>query len=346
MNRREFLTNITAGVLTLREAAAQSEQISMIGRELWDGNPETSTSLAIKDPSNLRALQLTDIHFFTPNPRPRQDEKTIEELPQLIELTQPDILLVTGDLWQDNPYGRGEEFMRFGIDKISTLGVPWLFVWGNHDKMDDYKVGHEAFTNAPYSLYRGGPDGGNYVVQITDQSGKPLWDLICLNSNEYGLGDEQHAWLNTLHEARRSQFAAPNAFALFHIPLKQYDDLWQCGKAFGVRFESIAFENEDGTSLDALQSLGTVRACFCGHDHINDFSCRLHEIDLVYGRATGHAGYGSNRVPKGAKIITVNCETGEYSWESILANGTRWREMPGIQITRYEDTPWAGRKSA
>lgn len=346
MNRREFLTTITTGVLALREASAHVPAVSNLGCELWDVNPETSATLAISDPSNLRALQVTDIHFFMPSPRPRQDEKTIEDLSRLIDLTQPELLLLTGDLWQDNPQGRGEEFMRFGVEKINALGLPWLFVWGNHDKLDDYKTGHEAITNAPHSLYRGGPGGGNYTVHITDRAGKPCWDLICLNSNERGLGEAQHAWLASLREARLQQPVRPGAFALFHIPLKQYEDLWHAGTASGVCFEKIAHRNEDGVTLGFLQSLGTVRACFCGHDHINDFSCRFENMDLVYGRATGHAGYGANRVPKGAKIITVNCETGTYGWESILADGTRWHETPGVQITRYEDTPWGEKKSA
>jgi len=346
MNRREFLTAMTSGALVLRESTAGATAVSNLGCEPWDANPATCATLAIPTPSNFRALQITDIHFFMPSPRPRQDEKTNAELPHLIDLTQPDLLLLTGDLWQDNPQGRGEEFMRFGIEKISALGVPWLFVWGNHDKLDDYKTGHEAFTSAPRSLYRGGPGGGNYTVHITDRAGKPCWDLICLNSNERGLGAAQHAWLESLRTSRQQRPCTSHAFALFHIPLKQYDDMWQAGKAAGARFEKVAHRSEDGSTLGWLRSLGSVRACFCGHDHINDFSCRVDGIDLVYGRATGHAGYGASRVPKGAKIITVNCETGAYAWESILADGTRWRETSGVQITRYEDTPWAQKKPA
>ncbi|HNT88577.1 MAG TPA: metallophosphoesterase, partial [Candidatus Hydrogenedentes bacterium] len=336
MNRREFLAAVTTGALALGDAA-EAQRVWRVGMERWDGNPATAAILEIENPSDFRMLQLTDIHFFMPHPRPGRDEKTINDLARLVELARPDLLLVTGDLWQDNPYGRGEEFMRFGIEQISALGVPWLFTWGNHDKLDDYKAGHEAFTNGPHSLYRGGPGGGNYTVHVTDRSGAPVWDLVCLNSNDLGLGQDQHAWLDAV-AATEAAPVAPHAFALFHIPLKQYDDLWNGGCASGVRFESVAFEEEDGSTFGLLKDLEVVRACFCGHDHINDFSCCLDGVDLVYGRATGHAAYGANRVPKGAKIITVNCETGGYGWEAVLADGTRWREARGVQITRYEDT--------
>lgn len=346
MHRREFLALAAAGAVSLTGIRAKDAEWRKVGLTPWNGNPEVSARFIVKTPSNLRLLQLTDIHFFTPNPKKGLDARTIDDLWRLVDLSSPDLLLVTGDLWQDNPQGRGEEFMRFGIDKIAALGVPWLFIWGNHDVMDDYRVGHEAFTNAPRSLYRGGPNGGNYLVELVDSEDRPVWDLICMNSHDRGLIKEQHDWLDALAKSRPGTAAAKNAFALFHIPVKQFEDRWLDGSACGARFERVAYEDEAGSSLAHLRALGTVRACFCGHDHINDYSCRAEGMDLVYGRATGHSGYGAARIPKGAKLITVNCETGAYAWESLLADGARWKESPGVHIERYKDAPWAPRPAA
>lgn len=339
LTRRGFLQ--TAAALSAAGLGAGISAAQDVGATPWDAAPEAVARHAAKDPSNIRLLQLTDIHFFCLSPRPRQDERTIEALPRLIDATEPDLLLVTGDLWHDNPDGRGGEYMAFAVEQLGRLGVPWLFTWGNHDLLDDYRAGHEHLTNAPNSLYRGGASGGNYVVEITDSSGNPAWDLVCLNSNDQGLGAAQHAWLDGLRARQAAQPGAKNAFALFHIPLRQMDDLWQEKQASGVKFESVAYRQEDRSTFAYLRDLRTVRACFCGHDHINDYSCRLEGMDLVYGRATGYAGYGLGRVPKGAKLITANAGTGEYAWESVTPDGARWRETPGVQIDRYEETAWA-----
>ena len=345
MQRREFLA-LAAGALGLTGVRAKHAEWRRIGLTAWSGNPETQATLQVTDPSNVRLLQLTDIHFFTPNPQPGLDLRTIDDMHRLVDLVEPDLLLVTGDLWQDNPRGRGREYMEFGIDKVVKLGVPWLFTWGNHDVLDDYAAGHAALTNAAGSLYRGGPNCGNYVVELVYRDGRPVWDLICMNSHDLGLIKQQHDWLTQLQGTRDPERVARNAFALFHIPLRQMESLWNEGQGCGARFERAAHEEENGSTLSLIQAFGSIRACFCGHDHINDYAVRAGDIDLVYGRATGYSGYGAARIPKGAKLITINGVTGEYKWESVLPDGTRWKEQPGIRIERYRDAPWAPHAAA
>lgn len=304
------------------------------------------TQLTVKDPSNVRMLQLTDIHFFTPTPRRNADQQTHDDMKRLVDLTEPDLLLVTGDLWYENVAGRGEEQMHYAVDTMAALGRPWLFTWGNHDMLNNFNEGHDALTYAENSLYCGKPENGNYVVQLTDKHGKAIWDLFCLNSHVDGLGRFERSWLRAMIAARHIKPGAPNAFALFHVPLKQYEKIWRTGIAGGICLERIGFRVESGATLDHLRALRTVRACFCGHDHINDFAGRTDDIDLVYGRATGYAGYGANQVPKGAKLVTVNAEAGSYAWESVLPDGARWKETAGVQLKQPKDAPWAREANA
>ena len=74
---------------------------------------------------------------------------------------------------------------------------------------------------------------------------------------------------------------------------------------------------DDSNAFNLFKNLQTMRACFCGHDHVNDYGGVLDGIELVYGRATGYGGYGGDYVDKGGKLITVNCETGDYSYQSV-----------------------------
>jgi hypothetical protein len=341
VNRRQFIGSaaaLSAAALLHHSATAAEALEQRVGLTPSATYPELKSTLTIADPSRIRMLQLTDIHFYG-NDDPAMDLRTLEEIPRLIDKTQPEILLVSGDLWSDNPDGRGAEYQAFALDKLAKWGVPWLFVWGNHDQLDDYAKGHDTFHDAKGSLYRGGASGGNYVVALQDKGGNACWDLVCMNSMDGGLLQLQRDWLKAL-PGQDYRPTAKNAFAIVHIPVKQYTEVWAAEKTGGVFLEEVCSWEEDGTSLPLIDALGTVRAYFCGHDHVNDYKGTWGGVELNYGRASGHGGYGGDKVPKGGKIITVNAETGKYTAESILPDGSTWNSEPGKKIDKVEALPW------
>lgn len=307
------------------------------GTPPWAGAKEHSASHAVRDASRIRVLQLTDLHFYGSPYLPARDKRTLEDLPRLVDALDPDVLLVTGDLWHDNPDGRGEEFMNGAVANIEALGRPWAFTWGNHDQVTDYAKAHERITSAKGSLYRGGAGGGNYTVALTGADGQPVWQLLCLNSNDAGLGHAQQAWLRNKPAGLAS--ALPT-FAVAHIPVKQQADAWAAKSANGIGLEKVTNEQEDGSSLSAITAACATRAFFCGHDHVNDFATTVDGVELVYGHATGWAGYGANEMPKGGKLIIANAETGSYTWETVLYDGNRWRPDPGVFVDKVLDSPW------
>ena len=341
LSRRSFIaTSVAAGLgagFALRAGA--EDESDKNGLAVWDANPETSSSLVVADPSQIRILQVTDIHFFCQVLKPKTDKQTVEDLKRYVDQQKPDLVMVTGDLWHNNPNGKGADFMAFAIEQLESLGVPWLFTWGNHDRLDDYTKGHAALTQAKNSHYRGGPNSGCYTVSLTGKDGEPLWDIICLNSTDLGLQPQQQAWLKAEQARRAETPGAKHLFGAFHIPLKQYDDIWTGHEASGVKFENVCFEEEDGSSLASIKSLG-VNACFVGHDHVNDYSGLVDGLDLVYGRATGHGGYGEDKVPKGAKLITANAETGQYQWVTVYPDGKTWLPEAGMHVDTYSDELW------
>lgn len=353
LNRREFIAAAAAGTVGLTSLAAHADPDKAglsaiqfgpgpaeIGIPQSNTYPESRSTVTVNDPARIRALQLTDIHFFCTRKHPENDKKTIEDLKKLLDLAQPDIIWMTGDLWHDNPDGEGQGFMEFGVAEMEKLGVPWTFVWGNHDRLDDYVKGHDRIAGARNALYRGGASGGNYTVTLQDKAGAPLWELLCLNSGGNGLGAAQKTWVSEITAARKAEAAPKPAITLVHIPMKQYADLWKQHEASGVRLEEVCNEGEDGSAFPVLKEYGNLRAVFCGHDHVNDYNGKLDGVELVYGRATGHGGYGGKQVPKGAKIITINAQAETYAYESVLADGTRWNPDPGMHIEDYLDTPW------
>jgi len=328
LTRREFLeTAAGATALVALAGCATQARIVTLGQDAAPG----VARLEISRPSRFTILQFTDLHFFAEDKGKYGllNDTTVNNMRKLVALTKPDLLIVTGDLWRDNPPERLEEFMRYAVDQCASLGVPWAFTWGNHDQLKDYRVGHKALAEARNSLYRGAGSDGNYVIDIVGPHGRVVWEILCINSHVDGIGGPEQQWLRKL--AERSGKQLPPRFAFFHIPLKQYVDIWNSGMATGIKGEDPCIEKEDGSSLPILKSLG-VRACFVGHDHVNDYWGVIDGVDLVYGRATGMGGYGGTVLPKGAKLITVNCRTGRYEWRTLLLDGKRWRPAPGERI--------------
>ena len=223
---------------------------------------------------------------------------------RLVDHAKPDLVVVTGDLWHENPEGRGAEFMEYALNQIGLLGVPWAFTWGNHDSLDSYEAGHRALAGAPGSLYGGGEIGGNYVLVLEDASGTPLAELFCLDSGKEGLGKEAREFIGQAVLAD-TDGPKPMRLAACHIPVRQYQEVWKNKTAAGIIGELVCSEKEDGTTLAALRD-ARVQAVFCGHDHENDYSGRMAGVEMIYGRATGYAGYGHEKVPKGGKVYTVD----------------------------------------
>jgi hypothetical protein len=305
--------------------ASQESPVRGADKDRQGRDRQGRSQLVIKDPAHFRILQFTDIHFFGGHSDREKwkDPKTIENMAAFVKRSKPHVLAVTGDLWFNNPQGRGAEFMAFAIEKLEALGVPWLFTWGNHDQLDDYGRGHDAFARAKHSLYRGQDTDGNYIVEVLDTGGQRLWNLVCINSGPSGIQESQRAWILNQAAVERTLGGGPRAFAFFHIPIRQYEEAWTQGVMAGEKKQRVMFESEAGKALGALKALN-VRACFCGHDHVNDFAGMADGVELVYGRATGYAGYGREFMEKGCKLISVDCLAGKFQWTTLLPDGKTW----------------------
>jgi len=303
-----------------------------------DESPVWEKQLKVTNAAEVRLLQFTDIHFFRradimPQQEARRRQMTLDDSRRLIDHAKPDVLLVTGDLWHDNPDGRGAEFMAYAAEQCAAWGVPWVFTWGNHDRMDDYAVGHVTMAAAENSYYAGADSEGNYVLSLMSGAGTGLAVIFCLNTRAAGLQKEAHVFVRDAAAALDRRGERPMRLGAFHIPLRQYQDVWDNGTARGVIGENVCFEEEDSSSLPILREAG-IQTVFCGHDHVNDYDGLLDGVNMVYGRATGHNGYGADKLAKGAKLYTLDPARKTVEWVTVLPNGDTWR--PGADTRRDE----------
>lgn len=279
--------------------------------------------VAARADGTVRILALTDLHFFLQGML--VDPETLRDIRRMVRHFQPDMIAVTGDMWHNNPDGRGLEFCKWACTQMMKFKTPWAFAWGNHDMMDDYARGHRMLESAPWSLYKGLAGDGNYRVEVrSPDSTVPLWNLIFLNAS-HTIGDAQLEWFEREAAAiARQTPGPPPAFLFFHIPLRQYLDLAERGLARGVMLENVCYDGESGKALRVFSKYKWVRAIFCGHDHVNDYEGVIDGVHLEYLRATGIGGYGGDKVRKGGTLITADLRSGSFDSISVLPGGETW----------------------
>jgi Calcineurin-like phosphoesterase len=324
LSRRQYLATASATLAALASGqvvlSAPAATPPAIGRSTQtDTAPGRDLArITSRSPSSFKVLQVCDNHFMSPGTTGK-DKATLKDWGKHVEQHKPDLLVSNGDLWHDT---KDQQSLKFLCGRLSDLGVPWTFTWGNHDLIGDYQEAHDTLEKAKHSLYRGGATHGDHRLEVFAPDGakdaSPVLDLFLLNSDRAGLTDWQLRWFaRTVGALGRPKSPA---LAFFHIPIRAYNA--PAAKIKGVRGEPVCFEQEDGSALAGLTTRSALRACFCGHDHENDYVVSDKGIDLVYGRATGYSGYGQLR--KGAKLIDFDLAAGTYTQRTVFADGSEW----------------------
>ena len=145
LSRREFVraTPLLLGAVassssSLRAGAAEPKPPE-IGRS--SRKPRAGDGVATLDVGSrggLRVLQITDNHFFCGVKSGLAvtdgDTATERDWQEYVRIYKPDLIVSSGDLWHDNPGGRGQASLEWVLPKLERLGVPWAMCWGNHDQ--------------------------------------------------------------------------------------------------------------------------------------------------------------------------------------------------------------------
>ena len=223
--------------------------------------------LTVNDNGTFRILQLTDIHLIDstgPNygvltNYTLRDEWAMECVRTLVEETQPDFIMVTGDsifnvesatLLVDISTDNEKTFKKFA-KFIDSFDIPWGFVFGNHDEeglLKDQMKGDKEATKKELSsfllsdeiencLYADGPDDingvGNYIINVENEDGTLNNALVMFDSGSY-LGIEEHLyecvhddqlkWYEKAIKHLRFRYKENDIKSIVfqHIPFKEY----------------------------------------------------------------------------------------------------------------------------
>ncbi|MCK7487037.1 MAG: metallophosphoesterase [Bacillus subtilis] len=259
----------------------------------------------------FRILQLTDIHLMDA----LTDQRAFADIQKLVLHTQPDLIFLTGDqaMTKDSV-----ERYRDLASQMTRFGIPWTFVFGNHDP--EHGVAYAdliaAAKTSPTLLFDCADTEGksDFVIRVEGQAEPFLvFGFDTHNDQMYPIDGalkwgyasfepRQLQWYeDVLSQAKANDKTMPKSLAFYHIPIPQYRDVPNI--FIGEKHEPVSCPPVDTGFFAACLKLQSTIAMFCGHDHLNDYCFDHSGITLAHGRVSGHYDYAMPGFPKGGRVI-------------------------------------------
>lgn len=273
------------------------------------------------DVEDFKILQLSDIHLGGSLFSVIKDYKALNAVYTMISETQPDLVIVTGDLvfpvgvmsLSLNNFTPVMQFASF----MRNIGVPWVFTYGNHDteamashseeELDRLlrRMSYQSTQSLLYPQIQPDITGrSNQLILIENRAGELQQALFVLDSNSYmGRGfsnydyihDDQVQWYeDTLLSLNEKYGKTVSSLLYFHIPVEEYREAYELYKAgsdevkyyygtIGEKDEAICSSDHPSNLFEKAVELGSTKAMFVGHDHYNSLSVEYQGIRLTYG---------------------------------------------------------------
>lgn len=249
----------------------------------------------------------------------KKNERCYDFLEEIITETDPDLILVTGDIIYGEFDDNGSNLIEF-VEFMESFNIPWAPIFGNHD--NESKMGadwqSEQFENAENCLFlqRKMTGNGNYTVGI-EQGGELIRVFFMLDSNgvynaseeslanghtqrEMGFGQDQIKWYTKNAKSIKSKSPDTKISFAFHIQLDVFGDAFakyttdpskhvfidyaenrQEGD-FGYIEKFYSGFDADKSIFEGLKKLG-VDSIFVGHEHSNSASIVYEGVRLQFG---------------------------------------------------------------
>ena len=299
-------------------------------------------TLKFRSDQRFKIVQFTDIHWENGEP---PDQQSAALMTQIAAAESPDLIVLTGDILSGGGCDDAADSLQDVVKIVEGCGIPWAAVFGNHDD-EGTADRHELMAvmqESELSLSQPGPAEipgvGNYILPIAHSEKNTSAALLYfIDSGSYAPTDiggydwirrEQIVWY--LQESAKFTAEAGHplpALAFFHIPIPEYDEVWDFHTCYGVKYENVCAPRVNTGFFAALHEAGDVMGTFVGHEHINDFWGDLHGIRLCYGRATGYNTYGREGFPRGARVIQLQEGRREFETWLHLDDGTVIHSQP------------------
>lgn len=292
---------------------------------------------------DFKILQLTDLHFGCGILSRKSDILASNAVITLVERVKPDLIILTGDNVYPIPFFSGAinnlRQSKFVANLLESFEIPWTMVFGNHDaepfSTHTKEELCEFYSQQKHCLLTRGDKNisgvGNHIIKINNEDDTLNTLLVMLDSNMYlkksffstfdNIHDNQIEWYkeNVTRLSKGNNLA--NSLAFFHMPLIEYRDAWaklKMGNLDEVTYhlgtinetnDHIGFSRrKKGNFFEEMVKFGSLKGCFCGHDHLNNISMTYKGIRLTYGMAIDFLAYRGIRkkyTNRGGTVILI-----------------------------------------
>lgn len=298
---------------------------------------------------DFKILLLTDTHFGCGFLSRKSDRAAEAAIRVLAGRAAADLIIISGDLCYPIAVSSGTNNNKKQAEHVSavmeSLTTPWAFVFGNHDQERHSPCKKDAladiFMRGKNCLFKKGPENidgvGNYIIKI-ENSDKTLNNaLFLLDSNMYlkkgffsgydHIHDNQIDWYKSEVARLTAEYGEnPSSMMFFHIPIKEFYDAWRlCYLGSNEVTYHLGFANEKDNYVgfpksrpthlfDDIVTLGSTKAVFAGHDHLNNFSITYKGIRLSYPMSIDYLAYrkiAQKHTQRGGTLVTL-CDDGGF----------------------------------
>jgi len=300
------------------------------------GYEEYTSTLYKKADEDFVILNLTDIQLHNGN----TTDVLFTILDELVERTQPDLIIHLGDLQNDNKTYGTKTMVKTVLDKIDSYNIPWAFIFGNHDK-EDYtptfisRKDMRASEIASYALslnncvYKNGPKNvsglSNYIINIVEEgSNKLVESLYMLDSCLSGLDNTHTDFYNKAVQYTTSlnNGEKVDSIVYTHIALPAYGDVYESEKLnqytniYGsVNRDPCDLASGSKTLFSAIQQADCTKNVICGHDHDNAYYAYYQGVRLIYTMKTGEGDEFPHVTQMGGSTFTLDGENVEFEFQ-------------------------------
>ena len=300
----------------------------------------------------MQVTDAQDLHFVR--------HSMIKMLGNAYDKVKPDLIVLTGDNILGNHlcdarFGSkivvhdkaGEEKnMRKAIDKlvcqIEKRGIPFAFIYGNHDDMNRLTKSEQAEIYKEYSTCVN-PDTENfsYCLPIYSDDGNIKFNLFMLDTaraNEpQGVRPKDIEKISNFASACREKYGKTiPAITFMHIPPEEELQLIEesdtgvrgdDGKLYKLKNASGEFNEFPSVApapglFEIAENTG-IKAVVCGHDHQNGFHGKVNGVEIMQTPCASFRCYGTRQ--RGVRVFDIN-ENGGFDtylldMEELLGKG-------------------------
>ncbi|MDD4111155.1 MAG: metallophosphoesterase, partial [Clostridia bacterium] len=284
-------------------------------------------SVKLNENRDIKILQLTDLHIGNGILCVKKDKKALENVCALIEYSQPDLIVLTGDLVYPLSIATGTNdnlsALKIVAQIIEYYKTPWTICFGNHDAEYVAMYSKSELCNflesetLEYCLFDRGPSYlngmGNHIVNVYNNDNSFNSSIILFDDGDYkngyqlsgytAISQEQTDWyVDSLNLINDYVGEIVQSFIFYHVPSKDYEDAWLAYRADNPNVtyfygwaneasEKISCPDEDSPLFGEILAMGSTKGIFCGHNHLNDFSISYFGVRLTHGKSIDYLAY-------------------------------------------------------